>query len=70
MGEAFVGAAGIDEDEAEVIARVEVGGGEGDGAAVGIDGGGGVAGALAGEAELVPGFGGFRIEGGGGGEVR
>ena len=62
LGEALVGTSAVDEDEAQIVAGVEVAGRERDCAAVGFDGGRGVAGALAREPELVPGFRGLRID--------
>ncbi len=46
FGDALGGVEGVDEHEAEVVAGVEGGGVEIDGAAVGFEGGGGIAGFL------------------------
>ena len=62
LGQTFFGTSAVDEHEAEIVAGVEIVGRERDSTAVGFDGGSGVAGALAREAELVPCLGGFRVE--------
>jgi len=56
LGDAFRGAAGVDEHKAEVIAGVEVGGVQVHGALVGLDGACGITGILACQPKLVPGF--------------